>query len=548
MSHYFSHSLFLAIALSSVLLLQGCGGQEEVGSGNNGGSSSSSSSSSGDANPPGPVANSFDDQCSPFYAEGKLHPTLRLLTSKQLENAVRSLNPNIVNYSDPLESHQVAGRATLADSLLMDSATTNKMFDLMEPLSAYLAESLTNEASCSAESIDEEANCLIPRIAQTLTGLSNLDNVQFEAKLRQAYQYYRADREQQVALQATILEHLMSTDMLFISEIGSIRDSSEGTYTFTGQELGKAMHWALAQKPPTAEWLNFFETQDWQNPERLAEKVQELLSVSSTSDGMLGFIQNYLYLDSETIQGLPQPAAGSMDELDQALTQQIQTLIAQPNFSLDQLFVEPINLMQTPSFLSRLTAKATKPSPVTRGHIIGMKLLCEEPPGAAVDFPIVDVSKLPATLTPREILEQHHQSEPCKACHIYMDPFGFPLDIYDIVGNRIDEWPNGQPIDTQVTINLPSLSINGSYGSTEDPTQALSQLTQAMVESAEFDQCMNKAMASYMSGFDLSKGNSSSTQSTSCSVDARTDTNVHSTIAQLYLSKSFMVRRESNSE
>ena len=127
-------------------------------------------------------------------------------------------------------------------------------------------------------------------------------------------------------------------------------------------------------------------------------------------------------------------------------------------------------------------------------------------------------------------------------------PFGLPLDIYDIVGNRIDEWPNGQPIDTQVTINLPSLSINGSYGSTDDPTQALSQLTQAMVESAEFDQCMNKAMASYMSGFDLSKGNSSSTQSTSCSVDARTDTNVHSTIAQLYLSKSFMVRRESNSE
>ena len=488
--------------------------------------------------------NPFDDQCHPFYTEGKLSPNLRLLNSKQLENAVKFLNPNYENYSDPLQSHQVSAQAVLTDSLILDSATTAKIFDLMEPISAFLVQTLTSGTSCNVSTISEEANCFIPKILQIFTGLTNLNAEDFEAQLRQSYQHYRPNSQTEVALQSTILEHLMSTDMLFINEVGSIRDSSDASYIFKGQQVARIMHWALAQKPPTAQWMDFFATQNWQNEELMTQKVQQLLNESNSDNGVLQFVQNYLFLDSETIQGLPQPDAGPMEELDQLLKIQIQDLITQADFSFDKLFIEPTNLMQNPSFLSRLTAKATKPSPVTRGHVIAMKLLCKEPPGVAVDFPIVDVSKLPDTLTPREILEQHHLSDGCQGCHQYMEPFGFPLDIFDIAGNRIHQWPNGKAIDTRVEINLPSLSINGRYGSLDAPTQAILDLTEAIVQSDEFDQCMNRALVSYMGGVDLTNNSQNLSEELSCTETHRADKNVHKTIAQFFLSKSFIIRYE----
>lgn len=91
-------------------------------------------------------------------------------------------------------------------------------------------------------------------------------------------------------------------------------------------------------------------------------------------------------------------------------------------------------------------------SPVLRGKWILETLLGETPPPPPPNVPPLEEEQLsdqPQTL--RQRLEQHRADPTCATCHDKMDPLGFGLENYDVLGRWRNE-EDGQPVDAHATM------------------------------------------------------------------------------------------------
>jgi hypothetical protein len=88
-------------------------------------------------------------------------------------------------------------------------------------------------------------------------------------------------------------------------------------------------------------------------------------------------------------------------------------------------------------------------SPVLRGKWVRETLLGSPPPAPPPDVPALDEKRAAATpASIRELLAQHRENAACAACHAAIDPIGFGLENYDLLGRwRTEE--AGRPIDAK---------------------------------------------------------------------------------------------------
>jgi hypothetical protein len=125
-------------------------------------------------------------------------------------------------------------------------------------------------------------------------------------------------------------------------------------------------------------------------------------------------------------------------------------------------------------------------SPVRRGKWILSELLCESPPPPPPN--VGDLSKGPQTGTLRQRLAIHSQIEPCKTCHVIMDPLGFGLENYDAIG-RWRDTDAGEPIDA--TGALPGTDIKFS-----NPTE----LATGLQKDPRFGRCLTRKLLTFAMG------------------------------------------------
>ncbi len=96
-----------------------------------------------------------------------------------------------------------------------------------------------------------------------------------------------------------------------------------------------------------------------------------------------------------------------------------------------------------------LTSYPNRTSPVLRGGWILETLLGIRVPNPPPDIPELSKSKK-GKMTIREQLAMHRDHPSCSACHNLIDPPGFALDHYDVLG-RWQEEQEGKPIDATAT-------------------------------------------------------------------------------------------------
>ena len=91
-------------------------------------------------------------------------------------------------------------------------------------------------------------------------------------------------------------------------------------------------------------------------------------------------------------------------------------------------------------------------SPVLRGKWILETLLGDTPPPPPPGIPPLDEDSHEAEAQSlRQRLEQHRADPTCATCHDKMDPLGFSLENYDVLGRwRTEE--GGQPVDARATM------------------------------------------------------------------------------------------------
>jgi hypothetical protein len=88
-------------------------------------------------------------------------------------------------------------------------------------------------------------------------------------------------------------------------------------------------------------------------------------------------------------------------------------------------------------------------SPVLRGKWVREALLGSPPPPPPPDVPPLEEAKnTESSQTIRELLEQHRRNPACASCHDHIDPIGFGLENFDMLGRwRTEE--SGKPVDAQ---------------------------------------------------------------------------------------------------
>ena len=82
-----------------------------------------------------------------------------------------------------------------------------------------------------------------------------------------------------------------------------------------------------------------------------------------------------------------------------------------------------------------MTSHTNRTSPVLRGNWILTNLLNSPPPPPPPGVPPLDVSPVDGKpLTTRQQVERHRASAACASCHSRMDPLGFALENFDVLG------------------------------------------------------------------------------------------------------------------
>jgi hypothetical protein len=81
----------------------------------------------------------------------------------------------------------------------------------------------------------------------------------------------------------------------------------------------------------------------------------------------------------------------------------------------------------------KVTANGTTTSPVVRGAWVLDRVLGTPPPRPPADVPAVEPD-IRGTTTIRDQLAKHRQAAACATCHAKIDPPGFALESFDVIG------------------------------------------------------------------------------------------------------------------
>lgn len=83
--------------------------------------------------------------------------------------------------------------------------------------------------------------------------------------------------------------------------------------------------------------------------------------------------------------------------------------------------------------LLKITANGTTTSPVPRGAFVMGRLLGKPPEPSPANVPAVEPD-VRGTTTIRDLLDKHRNNAACASCHAKIDPPGFALESFDVIG------------------------------------------------------------------------------------------------------------------
>ncbi|MEO6742394.1 MAG: DUF1588 domain-containing protein, partial [Chthoniobacteraceae bacterium] len=110
----------------------------------------------------------------------------------------------------------------------------------------------------------------------------------------------------------------------------------------------------------------------------------------------------------------------------------------------------------TQAAILKVTANGTVTSPVIRGAWVMKRLLGKPPLPPPAGTGTIEPDTRGAT-TIREQLAKHRDSETCAACHRTMDPPGFALESFDVIGGWRDRYRSQEKGDK------PNTKVNGRW-------------------------------------------------------------------------------------
>jgi hypothetical protein len=273
---------------------------------------------------------------------------------------------------------------------------------------------------------------------------------------------FASSRDFLVAMRTAAIAVLCSPEFLFLQEpSGPLNDL----------QLASRLSYFLTRSAPDAELLNARLTQ----PDILRSHTERLLKSPTLSRFITDFTDGWLNLreidfTTPDKQLYPEYDALLLDSMLRETRSFITELTTQ-NLSTSNLIhsdfamlnarlahhynipgVTGLNIQKvilppdskrggilTHASILKVSANGTNTSPVVRGIFVLDRLLGTEPPPPPPGIPGVEPDIRGAS-TLRELLDKHRNSETCNSCHRIIDPPGFALENYDVIGGWRDRF------------------------------------------------------------------------------------------------------------
>jgi len=283
------------------------------------------------------------------------------------------------------------------------------------------------------------------------------------------YKQGRARGDFETGMQEALARLLVAPRFIYRTEVEPARVAAGATYRVSDTELASRLSFFLWSSIPDDELLDLAAKNRLRDPATLQRQVRRMMADPKASAFVENFSGQWLYL--RELANLQTEAPGFDDNLRRSFLRETEMLfgtIVREDRSLvelldaDYTFVDerlarhygipnvrgshfrrvtlgpksPRRGLLGHGSMLTVTSIATRTSPVMRGKWILENLLGAPPPQPppGVETNLGEGEEIAKTTTLRQRLELHRSSPVCASCHRIMDPLGFALENYDLIG------------------------------------------------------------------------------------------------------------------
>jgi hypothetical protein len=217
--------------------------------------------------------------------------------------------------------------------------------------------------------------------------------------------------------------------------------------------LASRLSFFLWNSPPDPELRHLADTNTLHSPTVLASQVQRMLNDPKSRRFEDAFLDYWIdlrkmlatspdatlypdyYLDDLLAESAEQETRLFFDDLNERLAKLYQ-IPDVAGVAMRRVELPPDSLrggLMTQASVLKVTANGTTTSPVVRGAWIMERILGKPPRPPPPNVPSIEPDTRGAT-TIRAQLEQHRKNASCASCHAKIDPAGFALENFDVMG------------------------------------------------------------------------------------------------------------------
>jgi hypothetical protein len=337
---------------------------------------------------------------------------------------------------------------------------------------------------CTPQSAADEASCarkIVSNLARRAFRRNLLDDAEVDG-LMAFYERGRKEGDFETGIQQVVARILVAPRFVFRMEDEPANVKDGAVYKIDDLALASRLSFFLWSTIPDDELLDLAAKGKLKEPVTLDQQVRRMLKDPKSEALVKNFAGQWLYL--RELSGVTPDTKEFDDNLRQAYRKETEMLfdsIVREDRSIvtmldaDYTFLNerlaraygipgirgdyfrrislPADsprrgLLGQGSFLT-VTSIASRTSPVMRGKWVLQNLLGapppEPPPNVEANLDADPKAKKPNTL--RERLELHRTNSVCASCHKIMDPIGFSLENFDLIGKWRDT-DGGSPINS----------------------------------------------------------------------------------------------------
>jgi hypothetical protein len=431
---------------------------------------------------------------------------VRRLTHLEYNNTIRDLLGLDEDFAGAFAGDEEAGGFAANTVSPVSEAQADQFHAAAEAIAAKALGSLNQIAPCAGGASPDACGQDFVRNFGRRAFRRPLSNDEL-ARYKQVYTTGANGGDHGSGVALVITAMLQSPNFLYLPEHGNKQAAEKDGLPLDQYETAARLSYFLISSMPDAALSAAADQGALRTPDQVAAHARRLLGTPQARDSIVSFYLQLLELPSlSTVdkdpklfpQYTPAVRAAMADEVASFASRvtlegdgKLETLFS-AGFSFPAAALAPIyglpdgagangmaqvtlpkgqraGLLTLPAVMA-VYAQTDQTRPVGRGFLVADKLLCNTPPPAPDNVPMLPP---PApNVTTRERLEKHRSDPSCSACHALFDPFGLTFEIYDPIG-RYRSTEGNKPVDAT------GKGLPNGFSDVKDATELLPQLAKS---------------------------------------------------------------------